>query len=340
MSTSEGFGWAGFAGGIAVALLWGAGMVAVKVWGGPSTQALVADPSCDPSEAACEVELSQGTLSLQIDPRGAPPDQPLEFTVRAPPGVSPTHLVLRGRSMAMGDVRIPLTLIDEAEGRYVGTGRLPVCIFAEMEWGAEVVAEPDTSAVFTVWSLSGGVVVDGSVVPAVEPTYPGFSFRTASGTQSLSDWKGDAVVVYFGYTSCPDICPTTLAAVAGAFHQLPEEFEGRAHGVLVTLDPDRDGLERLATYTDYFHPQIVGGQIDDLVTIAPAWGMSWRKVELPDSALGYVVDHGTDAYLVGPSGDFVQKLPHGLSSEAIKNAVVATLREADAGLEPAPSPDP
>lgn len=339
MATDEGFGWKGFGLGIAVALVWGGGMLALKLGAGPEPVRLIADPACDPANAPCSVELPQGTLSLAIDPPGAPPEQPLEFTVVVPPGVSATEVLLTGRSMPMGEVRVPLVLQSAEDRRYSGTSRLPVCILAEMEWGAEVRAQPDTSATFTVWSKTGGVVVDGSLVPAVEPTYPTFTVNTASGSQSLADWKGDAVVVYFGYTSCPDICPTTLGHVGAAFKLLPPELQGRVHGVLVTLDPERDSLDRLASYTDFFDPNIIGGQIDNLTDIAPAWGMSWRRVTLPDSALGYAMDHGTDAYLVGPDGSFAQKLPHGLPAEAIKNALVSVLQAHPEDAE-APPPAP
>ena len=337
MSSSEGFGWKGFGLGIVAALLWGGGMLALNVWGGPTPVKLTADPTCDPASAPCTVELPQGTLSLAIDPPGAPPDQPLEFTVVMPPGVAATEVMLTGRSMPMGEVKVPLMLMDPEARRYSGTVRLPVCILAEMEWGAEVRAEPHTSATFTVWSKTGGVVVDGSLVPAVEPTYPTFTLYTSTGPKPLSDWRGDAVVVYFGYTSCPDICPTTLGHVGAAFKLLPPELRGRAHGVLVTLDPQRDTLARLASYTEFFDPHIVGGQIDNLTKVAPAWGMSWRRVTLPDSALGYAMDHGTDAYLVGPDGTFVRKLPHGLSAESIKNALVAVLKAPAALEEDAPA---
>lgn len=162
------------------------------------------------------------------------------------------------------------------------------------------------------------------VDPAANATYGDLVLDTADGPLKLSDFRGKGVVVYFGYTSCPDICPTTLATMGRAFHQLTEAEQDRLALVFVSVDPERDELQRLGEYARYFHPHFHGGSASParVAQMAADWGVQYRRSESPGSAMAYTVDHSTQAFLVDPLGEMVEQIPHGTRPDA----VVASLR--------------
>lgn len=138
----------------------------------------------------------------------------------------------------------------------------------------------------------------------------------------LDDYPDDYLWVYFGYTTCPDACPVSLAWVGGALRRLPPELEGRVRALFVSVDPERDDLERLSEYAAFFHPAIIAatGPHEMLLEIARRYGVVYRRAE-SRSALGYVVDHSSVTYLVGPGGRLLESHPHGVSSSTLLDAL-------------------
>jgi protein SCO1/2 len=120
---------------------------------------------------------------------------------------------------------------------------------------------------------------------------------------SLDDQAGKAVVLYFGYTTCPDACPTTLSDYLAVKEMLGDRAEDVSF-VLVTIDPERDSPERLAEYLAFFDPTFVGlsGTADEIAAIARNYGASYARVEYPESATGYLMDHTTLTYVIDPQG--------------------------------------
>ncbi len=123
------------------------------------------------------------------------------------------------------------------------------------------------------------------------------------------DWqrqRGDAVLVFFGYTHCPDVCPITLAALAQSLQRLGP-LRQRVRVVFVTLDPVRDTAPVLRAYLDAFLPDAVGlrGSLAAVSTAARQWGVTWRRI---DTANGnYWLDHTAAVTLVGPHGHLVAR---------------------------------
>jgi len=110
-------------------------------------------------------------------------------------------------------------------------------------------------------------------------------------------------LVFFGFTNCPDICPTTLATLAQMKAQLADLPAQQQPGVLlVSVDPERDDPERLAAYVKFFDPGFVGatGTTQAVAAAAAAFGVPYAKVSLPDG--GYTMDHGSGVFVVGPTG--------------------------------------
>jgi len=151
----------------------------------------------------------------------------------------------------------------------------------------------------------------GAATPAfrtgtLEPPGPApeFTLRADTGrTVRLRDWRGQVVLLYFGYTSCPDVCPTTLSDLADVKKQLGPR--GRQVQVaLVTVDPERDTAKRLHTYVQAFDPAFVG-LTERKATLAAVWkayGVYVQSHRVPKSADGYIVDHSATTFVIDPEG--------------------------------------
>jgi len=148
-----------------------------------------------------------------------------------------------------------------------------------------------------------------------------YSFTVQSDTKEikLSDFRGKKTIVYFGYGLCPDICPTTLTAIAGALNKLTPVELNSIEVVFISVDPDRDKPKELSVFARYFHPKIIGATANEahIKTVATNYGASYKKVPQPDSAIGYSVAHSADAYLIGKNGKLEKALPFGASSDEI-----------------------
>jgi protein SCO1/2 len=139
-----------------------------------------------------------------------------------------------------------------------------------------------------------------------------FTLQAASGPVSLSDYRGKVVLLYFGYTYCPDVCPTSLAATAEGLRQLKPEELAKVAMLFVSVDPERDTPARLKEYAGFFHPAIVGvtGTPDSVADVARRYGVIYAKQPVSTAGGGYVVDHSSDTYVLGPDGRLAGKIAH------------------------------
>lgn len=152
------------------------------------------------------------------------------------------------------------------------------------------------------------------IPPGVEVTHPAFTIETAEGPLDLGGlYEDEALVLYFGFLSCPDACPTTLATANAAVSALREDVADRVNVVFVSVDPERDTPEAIGRYVAHFHEDFRGGTVPDVEALrstAAAWGAGFRYVPV-EGGLGYTVDHTTDAIVVFPGGEIVERMPHG-----------------------------
>lgn len=128
----------------------------------------------------------------------------------------------------------------------------------------------------------------------------------------LSEQRGNVVALYFGFTSCPDVCPTTLSDLAAVRRQLGADAE-QLRVVLITVDPERDTQERMAQYTKAFDPTFIGLRPTpaELASVLKAYGATAVKRELPGSALGYTMDHSSFIYVIDAAGRWREVFGHG-----------------------------
>ena len=137
----------------------------------------------------------------------------------------------------------------------------------------------------------------------------------------IPGWK----LVYFGYTQCPDVCPTSLQSMTLALNALGPVGE-RITPVFVTVDPERDTPKVVAEYVSYFHPRMIGisPHPDQLPALAAAWHVKYARVELKDKN-SYSIDHTAMIFLADPSGAIVGRYPHDLDGDALADRIRATM---------------
>ena len=125
---------------------------------------------------------------------------------------------------------------------------------------------------------------------------------TDGAKRTLADYRGKVVVLYFGYMNCPDVCPTTLAALRQAMIELGADAD-RVQVLFVTVDPERDTPALLEQYVKSFDPHFAGltGSLDEVTAVAKQFKIYFAKS--PGKEPGrYNVDHSTQAYLIDPAG--------------------------------------
>ena len=165
------------------------------------------------------------------------------------------------------------------------------------------------------------------------------SFASLGGPFTLTDHTGATVtdetyhgrylLVYFGFTYCPDVCPTELARIVRAIDLMPQDVADTVTPVLVTVDPERDSPEALAQYVALFDPRLVGltGTEDQIAAIADDYNVYYARVEDDDDPDFYLVDHSSFTYLVGPDGRVRNVLTPRQSVEEIADGVAQVVRE-------------
>jgi cytochrome oxidase Cu insertion factor (SCO1/SenC/PrrC family) len=139
------------------------------------------------------------------------------------------------------------------------------------------------------------------------------------------DFRGKLMVIYFGYTYCPDICPTDLLSISQALTLLGKAAEA-VQPIFISVDPERDTVAHLADYVTAFHPRLLGltGTSDSIREVAIAYKVYYAKADDRRSQ-DYVVDHTAFIYLVGKDGRYLGFLPSGTTPERLSDIVMGKL---------------
>lgn len=141
---------------------------------------------------------------------------------------------------------------------------------------------------------------------------------------SDADFRGRYMLVSFGYTYCPDVCPAELQVMSAALDRLGADGD-RITPVFVTIDPARDTVEVLAEYMQHFHPRFVGltGSEEEIAAVARAYRVYYARAKDSGEGSDYLMDHSTIVYLMGPDGKFVKHFTYGTDAGALADALRA-----------------
>jgi protein SCO1/2 len=162
-----------------------------------------------------------------------------------------------------------------------------------------------------LWPSASFAVTEGSA-----PGGP-FELTDHNGvTRTDAYFHGSYPLIYFGFTHCPDLCPTTLATMGGALDALAEHApakEARVVPVFITVDPARDTVAVLKSYVASFHPRLVGltGTAEQLDQVARSYGAFYAAV--PTGAGDYMMDHSGFILLMGPGGEYITHFEPGIT---------------------------
>lgn len=181
------------------------------------------------------------------------------------------------------------------------------------------------AAVAVVLAVAGSLLIgfvaqqaDGAPAASTAKGGVGGPFTLAThtgGTLSDTDLKGTPFAVFFGFTHCPEICPTTLWEMSTALGELGADGD-RLKVLFVTVDPERDTAAFLSDYLGVFDPRIVGliGDDEDLEALRRDYRVFWEKVPLEGS--DYTMNHSAAVYLMDAQGDFAGTIAYGETAEA------------------------
>ncbi|MBI5300539.1 MAG: SCO family protein [Chloroflexi bacterium] len=178
-----------------------------------------------------------------------------------------------------------------------------------------------------LWMATQPYAFHGSVI---EPPMRAADFTLTAHNGKpfrLSDLTGKVVVVYFGYTTCPDVCPTTLVELKRVRAQLKQHAD-RVQFIFITIDPERDTLERLRGYVPSFDPSFIGltGTATELAPVWRAFGV-YRAKQPSESALGYLMDHSAQLYAIDGRGNLRVTFAFGETADNMTQDIKQLLAE-------------
>lgn len=143
-----------------------------------------------------------------------------------------------------------------------------------------------------------------------------FTLDSYNGAVHLHDFEGKLVLLFFGYTSCPDVCPLTLQKLAAMLAQLTEEERKQVQVLFISVDPERDTTKTLRDYTKYFDESIIGltGSEEQIAHVAHLYAADYKKVAATegqgaDPASSYTMDHTSSVYVIDRDNIWVGLLP-------------------------------
>jgi protein SCO1/2 len=148
--------------------------------------------------------------------------------------------------------------------------------------------------------------------------------QSSRGSVAFDELKDKLLLVSFGYTHCPDICPTNLAVNGQVLNQLDPAQRARIRVIMVSVDPARDTPEHLKGYLAFFHPDILGLWIDEpgLASLSKAFGAIYIRQDKDKTNNGaYSIDHSAQTFVINGSGLLVQQLSFGASQEEVLSTV-------------------
>ena len=136
-------------------------------------------------------------------------------------------------------------------------------------------------------------------------------------TRRHTDFNGNYMLMYFGYTYCPDVCPTALQVMTNAMDQLDPELQEKITPIFVTVDPARDTVDQLNSYVGNFHPRMVGltGTQEQITDAARRYRVYFAKAKGDGSSSDYLMDHSSIVFLMNTEGEYITHFTHATAPE-------------------------
>jgi protein SCO1/2 len=192
-------------------------------------------------------------------------------------------------------------------------------------WGIVILI---TVVVITFLQLNQPYKFRGALIESPLPAPEIYLPSSNGGNFRLSDHQGRIMLIFFGYTSCPDVCPTTLSDLK-LVQQLLQDQAALTQVVFITVDPERDTLERLSAYLSLFDPDSIGltGSNQQLEQVWRDYGV-FREVDTTsETATGYLVNHSSRLYLVDQEGNLRLTYAYGTEPEDIASDIAELLNQ-------------
>ncbi|MBT3330114.1 MAG: SCO family protein [Rhodospirillaceae bacterium] len=179
----------------------------------------------------------------------------------------------------------------------------------------------------TVIAVALGLIVNALFLDEDRPAITSTGVASIGGSFELLDHTGKAVqdsdfrekymLVFFGYTSCPDVCPTELQVITEAMDRLGDDAD-KVVPMMITIDPERDTAAVLADYMENFHPRLLGltGDLAQIKAVGKAYRVYFAKTK-PDEEGDYFMDHSSFVYVMGPDGKYLHHFAPNAGAEVM-----------------------
>lgn len=210
-----------------------------------------------------------------------------------------------------------------ARGLLAAVAKLGAALMAALLFGFWV-----TSPVSAQSSSRSAAELMDAVMWNREPIGGAFALTDQTGkVRTDADFRGQLMLVYFGFTYCPDICPTDLQQIGLAMEQLGDDAKN-VQPLFITLDPERDTADHLAQYVPLFHPRLIGltGSIESVQKAADAYRVYYKRVATGTKPDDYTVDHSAFIYLIDRDGKYLGFFPPGTDAAKMVGMIRPHLR--------------
>jgi len=192
-------------------------------------------------------------------------------------------------------------------------------------WGAGIIL--GIGLVYLIYSWTNAKVgYHGTLIDPPSPTED-FTVQSDRGDVHLSDFRGKVVLLYFGYTFCPDACPITLSKLSQVYKNLGDDAD-QVQTLFISVDPERDTPQVLGTYARAFDPRFVGATStpEAIAVIAKQFGIFYQKRPV-NSAAGYLVDHTSVVWVIDQRGNLRLEWPYDFDTSFMVSDLKALLKQ-------------
>lgn len=147
-----------------------------------------------------------------------------------------------------------------------------------------------------------------------------FTLQNSKGDVSLSDFEGKVVVMYFGFLNCTEACPASMQVISAAFNRLAKDELEHVQALFISVDPERDTVDKLQQFSDYYYGKVVGltGDEKTIKEVSNQYGVFFDLIALDESALSYTVDHSSRFYMINQQGKLITTMSHSTTPNELR----------------------